>query len=158
MAIVTGILHLSLAPLIVINDVRPHLVLVAVVLVTALFGFELGIIWAFAAGVTVTLLGYEPLGATPLALLTLCALVALAGRALGRLSWIYPIAAAFAGTLLVDAIILLLFRLTGTELRVPDPMSLMLPAALFNMVLAAVLLLPARLIAQRLAREEAPPW
>ncbi len=158
MAIVTGILHLSLAPILVVNEVRPHLGLVAVVLVTSLFGFELGIIWGFAAGVTVTLLGYEPLGTTPFALLAVSAVVALGGRALGRLPWIYPVLAAFVGSLVLDALVLILFELTGSEIRVDDPMSLILPAALFNTLLAALLLVPARLLAIRMAPEEAPPW
>ena len=158
LAILTGIVHLAVTPLIVLNDVRPSLVVVAIVLVTALFGFELGIIWAFAAGVTVTLLGFEPLGTSPLTLLALSALVALAGRALGRLPWVFPIGAALLGSVLVDGLTLGIFALTGTELAVPNPGALILPAALFNAVLVAILLVPARLLALRSAQEEFSPW
>ncbi len=158
MAIVTGIVHLSLSPLIVINDVRPNLVLVAVVLVTSLLGFELGIIWGFAAGVTVTLLAYEPLGTTPLALLAVAALVAAGSRFLGRLTWIYPIGAAFVGSVVADGLTLALFELTGSDLRITEPARLILPAAALNAVLAVVLLVPARALALRQAREEAAPW
>lgn len=154
----TGIVHLSLTPFVVINDVRPSLVVVAVTLVTALFGFELGLIWAFAAGVTVTFLAFEPLGTTPFALLMLCALVAVTGKVLGRLSWIFPIAAALVGSLLVDGLTLGIFGLTGTDLRVPNVAALIVPAAIFNAVLAAVLLVPARLAAARVAQEEMAPW
>ena len=154
----TGIFHLALAPILVINDVRPHLVLVAVVLVTTLFGFQLGLVWAFAAGVTVTLLGYEPLGSTPLALLALCAAVAVGARAFGRVAWVYAPAAALLGSFLVDGLMLLTFRLTGTDLRLDDPLALMVSAAIFNAVLTALFFLPARIVARRLTAEELPPW
>lgn len=158
MAIVTGILHLGLSPVLVVNDVRPNLTLVAVVLVTAFLGFEHGMIWAFAGGVTVSLLGFEPLGAPALALLAACALVAGGGRLFGRVTWVFPVAAAFAASLLYDATVLALFALTGRGLELPDPAGLMLPAAVFNGVLAALLVIPMRLFARRVLREEAPPW
>ncbi len=58
-----GIVHAGLSPVIEIAGVRPNLMLVAVVLVTALAGFGPGVVWAFAGGLTANLLTHEPLGA-----------------------------------------------------------------------------------------------
>ena len=61
-----GIVHAGLSPVIEIAGVRPNLMLVAVVLVTALAGFGPGVVWAFAGGLTANLLTNDPLGAGPL--------------------------------------------------------------------------------------------
>src|SRR5687768_11827004 len=102
LAVVVGIVHAGLAPVIVIAGVKPNLVLVAVVLVTCLMGFTPGITWAFVAGLTANLLVGEPLGSVPLVLLLVAVLVAGGSRALGGLVWIYPIAAAFIGSVVAD--------------------------------------------------------
>ena len=50
LAILVGIVHAALAPVIVVGGVKPNLVLVAVVLVTLLVGLLPGMIWAFIGG------------------------------------------------------------------------------------------------------------
>ena len=97
-----GIAHAGLAPEIEVAGVRPNLMLIAVVLVTALAGFGPGVVWAFAGGVTANLISTAPLGSIPLSLLLVSALVAGGDRVLGRLIWLYPLLAAFAGSVLAD--------------------------------------------------------
>jgi rod shape-determining protein MreD len=99
LAIIVGILHASLSPVIMIGGVKPNLVLVSVVLVTAVIGFLPGITWAFVAGLTANLLVGEPLGSVPLTMLIVAVLTAGGGRLLGRMVWIYPVLAAFAGSI-----------------------------------------------------------
>ncbi len=152
-----GILHAGLAPVIVVADVKPNLVLVAVVVVTAVFGFQAGILWAFVAGSVANLLVPEPLGTIPLSLLMVAALVAATGRLIGRLVWIYPVLAAFAGSLLADAIRLSLASLVA-DYDAGLPLSLLLPAATLNAALVALVLVPVRLLAARVAVEERPAW
>lgn len=152
-----GILHAGLAPVIVVADVKPNLVLVAVVVVTAVFGFQAGILWAFVAGSVANLLVPEPLGTIPLSLLVVAALVAATGRLIGRLVWIYPVLAAFAGSLLADAIRLSLASLVA-DYDAGLPLSLLLPAATLNAALVALVLVPVRLLAARVAVEERPAW
>lgn len=160
LAILAGIIHAGLAPVLDIGGVHPNLALVAVVLVTATFGFAHGTIWAFAAGLTANLLVTAPLGATPLALLVVSAMVVGGDRLLGRLVWIYPIAAAFVGSLAADGATLLLGRLVGDATGGGgDALAIMLPAAALNAALAGLLLLPVRLLAGRLGvLEERPAW
>lgn len=155
LAIIVGIVHASIAPVIVVGGARPNLALVAVVLVTALGGLMPGVVWAFAAGLTVNLLVGEPLGAVPLGLLVVAAVVAGGQRLVGRGVWIYPVVAAFVGSLVGDVLGLALAQLVGEASMQPFPGDLVITAAVVNTVLTAILLLPARAIASRTVPDEA---
>lgn len=157
-AIVVGIVHAGLAPVIEIAGVRPNLVLVSVVLVTALLGFGPGIVWAFVGGLTANLLGEDPLGTLPLAMLLVSAMVAGGGRLLGRLTWVYPVLACFAGSVLADLVKLGVYRLVDDPLDIGVPLAQIIPAAFLNAAILALLLYPARAISLRVLPEEKPAW
>jgi rod shape-determining protein MreD len=154
---VVGIAHAGLAPEIEVAGVRPNLMLVAVVLVTALAGFGPGVVWAFAGGVTANLLSTAPIGSIPLSLLLAAALVAGGDRLLGRLIWLYPILAGFTASILADLVIIGVFRLLGAISPV-IPFSLMLPAAVLNAAIVGLLLYRSRLAARRMLPDERPAW
>lgn len=145
--------------MIVLGGVKPNLVLVAVVLVTVLIGFLPGITWAFVGGVAANLLVSAPLGSVPLTMLIVAALVAGGARALGRLTWIYPVAAVLVGSIVADAMTLVVGQLVA-EAPLPGgvPADTVVAAAVLNAAIAAVLLAPARLIAARYGADEAPAW
>lgn len=152
-------MHAGLAPVIQVAGVYPDLLLVAVVLVTAVFGFTQGIIWAFVAGLTANLLVAAPLGSLPLAMLLVSALVAGGGLALGRLVWVYPVLAALLASALADIAALLISRLVGDPISLADAWDLILPAAVLNAAIAGLLLPFVRLAALRLGvLEERPAW
>jgi rod shape-determining protein MreD len=155
--VVVGIAHAGLAPEIEIAGVRPNLMLVAVVLVTALMGFGPGVMWAFAGGLTANLISTAPIGSIPLSLLLVSVIVAGGDRILGRLIWLYPILAALIGSLIADLVIIGVFRLMGA-LDAGVPLDLMLPAAVLNAAIAGLLLYPARLATRRFVLEERPAW
>jgi rod shape-determining protein MreD len=152
------VVHAGLAPVIEIAGVRPNIVLVVVVLVTVLRGFEAGIGWAFVAGLTANLLGGEPLGTIPLELLLATVVVAGGERLFGRLVWVYPIAAVFVASILADAVSLTVLRLVGAAPVLGIPLQLIIPAAVLNAALAGILLYPARRIATRLGADETAMW
>lgn len=158
LAVLAGILHAGLAPVILVAGVKPNLVLVGVVLVTCLFGFLPGIVWAFVAGVVANLLVPEPLGSIPLTMLAVAALTAGGQRIFGRLPWLYPILAAIAGSVLADVMGLAVFQLVAEPVQVGVPMELVLPAAVLNAALVGLLLVPARVAARRYGPEEAAAW
>lgn len=141
-----------------IAGVRPNIVLVAVVLVTILWGFETGIGWAFVAGLTANLLLHDPLGAIPLALLLAAGLAAAGARPFGRLTWFYPVVAVFAASLLADGVSLIVLRLIEASPAVGVPLQLVIPAAVLNAAIAGLLLYPARRLALRLGVEEKAAW
>jgi rod shape-determining protein MreD len=141
-----------------IAGVRPNLILVAVVLVTALLGFGPGILWAFVGGLTANLLVQDPLGSLPLALLMVSALVAGGGRALGRLTWVFPVLAGFAGSVVADLLELGVYRLVDDPLVVGLPLAQIIPAAFLNAAIVGLLLYPVRSVAMRVLPEEKPAW
>jgi len=158
LAIVVGILHAALAPVIVVGGVKPNLVLVAVVLVTALGGFLPGITWAFVAGLTANLLVGDALGSVPLVMLVVAALVAGAGRLVGRAVWVTPIIAAFVGSVVADIGSIGLTTLVSDASAVVLPTDLVIGAAFLNAAICAVLLYPARAIASRRIADESAAW
>jgi cell shape-determining protein MreD len=153
-----GIVHAGLAPVLVVGDVKPSLLLVAVVLVTSIAGFLPGIVWAFAAGVTANLLGGEPLGSVPLVMLLVAVLVAAGARLFGGLVWVYPVAAAFGATIVADVGLFAISQITADPLGSALAPDLLVRAAALNAVLAAVFVYPARVLMARLDPEEAPAW
>ena len=155
---VVGIVHAGLAPVLLIGGVKPNLVLVAVVLATCLAGLLPGITWAFVAGLTANLLVGEPLGSIPLVLLLVAAAVAGGSRVLGGLVWIYPVGAAFVGSILADIGSLVVSQLVTDAAAAALPFDILLRAAFLNAAIVAVLLYPARAVAQRYAPEEATAW
>lgn len=156
---VAGIVHASIAPVLVVGTVKPHLVLVAVVLVTAYAGFLPGITWAFVAGLTANLLVGDPLGAVPLAMLAVAALVAGGSGLFGPRSFVYPVLAAFGGSVVADAISLGVTQLVSAGAAIGRfPVDLVLGAAALNAVLTAVLVVPARHLATRYVADETPAW
>ena len=158
LAVVVGIVHAGLAPVIVVGGVKPNLVLVAVVLVSCIAGFMPGITWAFAAGLTANLLVGEPLGSVPLVLLIVAVLVSGGNRVLGGLTWVYPIAAAFIGSIVADVGTLFIGQLVAYAAPAGPPFDIILIAALLNAAIVGILLLPARALAVRYAPEDAPAW
>lgn len=158
LAVVVGIFHASLAPVIVIGGVKPNLVLVAVVLVTALVGFLPGVTWAFVAGLTVNLLVGDPLGSIPLTMLLVAVLVAAGARVVGRASLLFPVIAGLAGSVVADVGLLLVRRLVGDAPGAGLPMDLILAAAVLNAALTALLVLPVRAGIARYVGDEVPAW
>ncbi len=158
LAVIVGIVHAAIAPVIVIGGVKPNLVLVAVVLVTCLAGFLPGITWAFVAGLTANLLTSDPLGSVPLALLVVAALTAGGARLLGQMVWVYPILAAGIGSIVADLITLGVAGLVDDARLTALPTDLILRAAVLNAVICGLLLVPARLIAARWVPDEAGAW
>jgi rod shape-determining protein MreD len=158
LALIAGVVHAGLAPVIEVAGVHPNLILVAVVLVASLLGFGQGVVWAFVGGLMANLLVLDPLGTLPLSLLLVAALVAGLQRVVGRLVWVFPVLACFAGSVLADLVKLGVYRLVDDPLRVGLPLDLIIPAAFLNAAILAVLLYPARVVTMRLVPEEAPAW
>ncbi len=158
LALIAGIAHAAIAPVVVIGGVRPNLVLIVVVLVAVMRGFGPGVAWAFVAGLSANLLGREPLGSIPLALLLLVVIVAAGGRVFGRMPWVYPVAAVFIGSFFADVVALGVLSLVDLPLQGGIPFDLLLPAALLNAGLAGLALYPARLLLLRLDVPDQPSW
>lgn len=157
-AVLIGVLHAAVAPVLTVAGVHPNIVLVAVVLAASIGGLGTGVTWAFVAGVTANLLVREPLGSIPLGLLLVAAAVAGGDRLFGRLAWAYPVAAVFVGSIFVDALSLGILRLVDEPLAAGFPLLRIISAALLNTSIAAIVALPSRLLASRNAPDEGTAW
>jgi len=146
------------APVLVIGDVHPNLVLVAVVLVTALGGFGAGVGWAFIGGLTANLMTRDPLGSLPLGLLLVAAAVAGGERLFGRLSWVYPLASVAIGSVLVDLLGLAILQLIDAPPSGGWPIQRVLAAALFNTAITAIVLVPVRFLLARAGASQRAAW
>jgi rod shape-determining protein MreD len=142
------------APILVIGNVHPNLMVVAVVLVTVLSGFGPGVAWAFVGGLTANLLVRDPLGSLPLELLLVAALVAGGERLFGRLSWVYPLAAVAVASIVVETMSLLILQLVDEPFGGGWPADRIVAAALLNTAIAAIVILPTRLMLARAAGGE----
>ena len=100
----------------------------------------------------------EPLGSIPLAMLLVAALTSGGARLFGRLVWVYPVLAAFVGSVLADVVSLSLMRLVAAPLGDGLPLELILPAAALNAAICGVLLFPVRTLALRYWLDEKPAW
>jgi cell shape-determining protein MreD len=146
------------APVLVIGDVHPNLILIAVVLVTVLHGFGPAVAWAFVGGLSAILLVREPLGSLPLVLLLVVAAVAGGERLFGRLSWGYPLASVAIGSLIVDTVRLGILQMVDLPLAGGFPMQRVIAAALLNTAIAAIVLIPTRILLSRAGSAEAGAW
>jgi rod shape-determining protein MreD len=158
LAVLIGILHAAVAPVLVFGDVHPNLILVAVVLGTVLRGFETGVTWAFVGGLTANLLVHEPLGSIPLSLLLVAAVVAAGERLFGRLSWGYPLVSVAIGSVIVDAMSLGILEMVDPPLAGGFPMQRIVAAAVLNTVLAAGALVATRILVARSGSVEKAAW
>jgi rod shape-determining protein MreD len=145
------------APVLVIGDVHPNLVLVAVVLVTITGGFGPGVAWAFVGGLTANLLTRDPLGSLPLGLLLVAAAVAGGERLFGRLAWGYPLVSVAIGSVAVDLLGLVILQMVDAPLG-GWPMQRVFGAALLNTAIAAIVLLPVRILVARAGATEKAAW
>lgn len=148
LAAATGFAHAAVSPAVVVAGVKPNLVLVAVVLVTAVAGLVAGSLWAFVGGLAANLLLAEPLGSIPLTLLLVAALVEVLRPLLGRFGWLYPPAAAAAASLLAELVGLAVFNLVSGGGAEVAP-GVVLIAAVLNLSLAALAFVPVQLWALR---------
>jgi hypothetical protein len=148
--------HASLAPLLAMGDVRPNLILAAVVAVTALLGLGAGGTWAFVGGLTANLLTTDALGTIPLGLLLAAGLVTLLARALGRHPAALALVGGMAGSIVLDALavgVVLVNGGIGGVIRPSDLVGVVVPSAIVNGLLAVGLYLVARAAMTRLGYE-----
>lgn len=158
LAVLVGILHAGLSPVLIVGGVHPNFALVAVVLVTCVLGFDAGILWAFVAGMIANVMIPEPLGSIPLALLVAAVVAAGVQRVIGRLVWVAPVVAGALTSIAADLVALGVMQLVGDSAAGGLPVALILPAAALNAALVGILLFPARLIATRAGLLEPAPW
>ena len=153
-AVVAALLNLTIAPFLRIDAAQPDFVLISAVVWTVVGGIEGGLIWAFIGGLMIDFLSPRPLGSTAFALLLCVGGAALLARALIRFRYVVPVVA----VLVFSVVNALLFLVVYSALRGPvpasDPLAAVIPAAIYDAMLAAIVgPLAVALIARRENRE-----
>jgi rod shape-determining protein MreD len=138
-ATVTSLLELTIGPYLRVGNAEPHLVLVVGIVVTLAIDIEAGLVWAFVGGLVLDVLAGRPLGSTAFALLLCLGGASLLGRAFARVRQIVPIPAAFLLSLLYSMILFIAFNALRGPIPVADPLGRVLPGAIFDLVLAALI-------------------
>jgi rod shape-determining protein MreD len=138
-ATVTALLELTVGPYLRFGLAQPHLVLVIGIVVTVAVGLEAGLVWAFVGGLALDVLAQRPLGSTAFALLLCMAATAVLGRILFRVRPIVPILATLLLSLFYSMTLYVAFNALRTPIPVADPVSLLIPGAVYDTLLAALI-------------------
>lgn len=138
-ATVTALLELTVGPYLRIGIAQPHLVLVLGIVVTVAVGLEAGLVWAFVGGLVLDVLAQRPLGSTAFALLLCMGATSVIGRIFVHLRPIVPILATILLSLGYSMILFVAFNALRTPIPVVDPVALVIPSAVYDVVLAALI-------------------
>jgi len=138
LAVVTALAEFTIAPYLRIGDAVLQPVLVFGVIWTIAGGLEAGLVWAFVGGLALDILGQRPLGSSAFAMLVAIGLASVIGGLLSRVRLIAPVIA----TAIVSPVYSMLLLVSITALS-SAPMSSaafdsVLPTAIYNTVLAAL--------------------
>lgn len=137
-ATVMALLELTVGPYLRVGTAEPHLVLVFGIIVTAAVGLEAGLVWAFVGGLVLDVLVQRPLGSTAFALLLSMGVTDALGHVLQHLRPLVPIFATILLSLAYSMILFVAFNALRTPIPDADPVSVLLPGAVYDVVLAAL--------------------
>ena len=138
-ATATALLELSVGPYLRVEFTQPHLALVLGVVVTVALGLEAGLVWAFLGGIVLDVLAQRPLGSTAFALLLCVGGAYVLSRLAARLRPIVPIPATFILSLVYSMTLFVTFNALRATLPVADPAGAILPGAIYDALLAALI-------------------
>lgn len=138
-AVVAALLELTVGPYLRIGDAQPHLVLVLAVVVTIAVGFDAGLAFAFVGGLALDILGERPLGSSAFALLLCVGGASVLARSFARLRPIVPIGAVFILSVAYSMIQFVTLGALIAPLPVADPLSAVVPGAIYDAVLGLLI-------------------
>jgi rod shape-determining protein MreD len=156
-AVVAALAEFTVAPYLRIGDAVPHFVLVFGVIWTVAGSFEAGMVWAFVGGLALDILGQRPLGSSAFSLLVAIGVASVVGGVLGRVRIIAPIAATAISSPIYSMLLLITTTALTTAALSPTALAAVLPSAVYDTILAAVVgPLAIAVVARR--REERMDW
>lgn len=158
-AMVAGLLELTVVPHLGVGGAHPHPVLVFGVVWTVAVGIESGLVWAFVGGLVLDVLAQRPLGSSAFALLLSIGAAGIAANFLSRLRPLAPIVLVFVFSLVNSLLILVVYSALRTRIPTTEPVEMVLPGAIYDTVLAALVgPLAISLRDRRAEQQERPDW
>jgi len=158
-ATVAALLESTITQYLRVGDAQPHLVFVLAVVTTVAVGLDAGLVWAFVGGIALDTLGSSarPLGSTAFALLVAVGLTNVLARSLVRVRPIVAIIATALLSLVYSMTLVFLFSVLRPPAALSDPLRLLLPSVLYD-VIAAIVIGPLVVsIHDRMTEEERAP-
>ena len=138
-ATVAAILESTITQYLRVGDAQPHLVFVLAVVWTVAVGLDSGLVWAFVGGLALDTLEQRPLGTTAFALLIAVALTAAIARPLHRIRPVVAIIATALLSLLYSMTLIVLFSILRPAAPLTDPLRIVLPSVVYDVIVAAIL-------------------
>jgi rod shape-determining protein MreD len=137
-ATVAAIVELTVTPYLRVGDAQPHLVFVLAVVWTVAVGLDSGLVWAFIGGLALDTLAQRPLGTTAFALLIVVGATAVLGRSLARIRPVVAIIATLLLSLVYSMTLVLLFSVLRPPSTLTDPLRIVAPGVIYDVILAAI--------------------
>lgn len=153
-AVATSLLNLTIAPLLRIGDAQPDFVLIGAVVWTVANGIEGALAWAFIGGLMIDFLSPRPLGSTAFTLLLCVGGALLLAQLTLRFRLLIPVVAVFLFSVVNALLFLVVYGALRGPILAADPLSAVLPAAVYNGIVAAIVgPLTVAVISRRESRE-----
>jgi rod shape-determining protein MreD len=138
-ATVTALLESTITHYIRVGDAQPHFVFILAVISTVAAGLDSGLVWAFVGGIALDTLAQRPLGSTAFALLIAVGATAVLSRSLARVRPIVAIISTALLSLVYSMTLVLLFSVLRPPAALSDPLPIVLPSVVYDVVVAAIL-------------------
>lgn len=122
-----ALLQSTVATQLTIREVKPDLVLIAVIVATLIYGGQGGLLWAFIGGIGLDLFSGGPFGASSIALMMAALVAALGYRVLSRYHLFVPLGAASLGTLIYGGVYLGILAALNLAAQLPLLATLSIP-------------------------------
>jgi len=156
-ATVAAVFETTITQYLRVGDAQPHLVFIFTVVTTVASGLDHGLVWAMVGGIALDTLGPRPLGTTTFALLICVGASGIVARSLARLRPIAPILATAVLTLVYSMTLVFLFSVLRPPSALSDPLRVVLPSALYDVIVAAIVGPLAVSVHDRVVDEERAP-
>jgi rod shape-determining protein MreD len=138
-ATVAALLETTITQYLRVGAAQPHLVFVLAVVCTVAAGLDTGLVWAFVGGIALDTLGPRPLGTTAFALLVTVGATSLLTRSLIRIRPIVAIIATALLSLVYSMTLVFLFSVLRPPAALSDPLRLLVPSVLYDVLVAVIL-------------------
>jgi rod shape-determining protein MreD len=156
-ATVAAMLESTITQYLRVGDAQPHIVFVLAVIWTVAAGLDSGLVWAFVGGIALDTLAQRPLGSTAFALLIAVGATSVLARTLTRVRPIVTIIATALLSLVYSMTLVLLFSVLRPPAALSDPLRIVLPSVVYDVIVAAILGPLMVSIHDRFADEERAP-
>jgi rod shape-determining protein MreD len=137
-AVVAAVLELTLWPYLTIGGSHPHLVLVYVVILATTLDLDVAATAGFVGGLALDLLAPRPLGSSAFALLVVAGSAVAMARLMVQVRYLAPIVIVFALSFVYSLLVAALVGALGGSVVIDDPLMTLLPGAVYDAILAAL--------------------